>query len=448
MSLGSSVFPKARSSGIASTAKTGLHAGDESSMSLNHSNPYPCDSRDPWSELCRESPGRLRTSRCPRSAYPRSRSRSAQPSRVPIVAVRPATRLSPPAPSAARTSPWRVVGPEERLLAVQDRRVIARRVVGALELAGPQVQLDAPEQGRVRVGLEVGVDQVGELARMAVDLDQVGPLDLAEVRPAAALIDAEERVEGSRRVRWTYRALGRSLPTGDRRQASSIAAASPARNSSSSACRQALNTAEERPDVALEPVGQRRDRRPPAETAEGKVDEQVLGPAPGDRVLIGRPNKRREGKWQSSAFKPRPFYGIFTLSAALRIKLNRRLAERSLVCRPALPQSTSTGSCSRGQGFPSGDGQDLLRNIAVSRPTFPRTVTSNDDAVGLQSVEVSRRAECWTDRTPRFNRHSRPELFWQDPNVEGHPAMSFGMPRKLVVCDAIELDKPRTSTCF
>ena len=89
----------------------------------------------------------------------------------------------------------------------------------------------------MRVGVEVGVGQVRDLARMAVQLDQVGALDLAEVG-RAALLDAEQRVEGLQAVRSTYRALGRSLPTADRRQASSTASASPARNSRSSARRQ------------------------------------------------------------------------------------------------------------------------------------------------------------------------------------------------------------------
>ena len=61
--------------------------------------------------------------------------------------------------------PPRVVGQEERLLAVQHRRVRARRVIRALDRAGPQVELDAAQQGRVRVGVEVGIGQVRDLAR-------------------------------------------------------------------------------------------------------------------------------------------------------------------------------------------------------------------------------------------------------------------------------------------
>jgi len=50
----------------------------------------------------------------------------------------------------------------------------------------------------MRVGVEIGIDQVGELAALAMDLDQVGALDLAEVGPAAALVDVEQRAEGAK----------------------------------------------------------------------------------------------------------------------------------------------------------------------------------------------------------------------------------------------------------
>ncbi len=56
--------------------------------------------------------------------------------------------------------PERVVGRQEGLLAVQDRRILAPGVIEALDLAGPQVQLDAPNEGRVRVGRELGVDEI------------------------------------------------------------------------------------------------------------------------------------------------------------------------------------------------------------------------------------------------------------------------------------------------
>jgi hypothetical protein len=54
----------------------------------------------------------------------------------------------------------RVPGWEERFLAVEDGGIGARCVVNAVELPRPQRELDASEQGRVRVGLDVGIDQV------------------------------------------------------------------------------------------------------------------------------------------------------------------------------------------------------------------------------------------------------------------------------------------------
>src|SRR5438045_7134132 len=49
--------------------------------------------------------------------------------------------------------------------------------------------LDAAEQGRMRVGLEIGINEVRNLPRMPMQLDQVRPLDLAQIRPGAALVD-------------------------------------------------------------------------------------------------------------------------------------------------------------------------------------------------------------------------------------------------------------------
>ena len=46
----------------------------------------------------------------------------------------------------------------------------------------------------MRVGLEIGINEVRNLAGMAVQLDQVGPFERAQVSPGAALID-QQRVE-------------------------------------------------------------------------------------------------------------------------------------------------------------------------------------------------------------------------------------------------------------
>jgi hypothetical protein len=89
----------------------------------------------------------------------------------------------------------RVVGRQERLLAMEDGRVRAVRIVVAVELARAERQLDAAEQGRMRVGLEVGINQVRNFPRMPMQLDQVRPLDRAQIRPCAALVNPQQRLE-------------------------------------------------------------------------------------------------------------------------------------------------------------------------------------------------------------------------------------------------------------
>jgi hypothetical protein len=47
----------------------------------------------------------------------------------------------------------------------------------------------------VRVDLEIGLNEIRNLARLAVQLDQVGPVDSAQVGSGASLVDAQQRVE-------------------------------------------------------------------------------------------------------------------------------------------------------------------------------------------------------------------------------------------------------------
>jgi hypothetical protein len=90
--------------------------------------------------------------------------------------------------------------------------------VVAVELPCAQRQPHRAEQGRVRVRLEGGLDQVRQLAAATVELEEVGALDLAEVGPAAALADPQQTAVSGHRgpVRWKYRSSGSSLPTGGR----------------------------------------------------------------------------------------------------------------------------------------------------------------------------------------------------------------------------------------
>jgi len=69
-----------------------------------------------------------------------------------------------------------MIGREERLLAMEDRRVCAGVVFEAIDLAGAERQLDATEQGRVRIGLEIGINEVRDFSGLAVQLDDVCPV--------------------------------------------------------------------------------------------------------------------------------------------------------------------------------------------------------------------------------------------------------------------------------
>jgi hypothetical protein len=189
----------------------------------------------------------------------------------------------------------RVVGRQEGLLAVEDRRVLAPGVIDALDLAGPQVQLDAPEQGRVRFGLEIGVDQVRDLARLAVQLDQVGALDLTEVGPGASLVDAEQRVERFEGAAMDVEGVGQDLA--DRRSPAGVVDGLGIAGLEEPVVGQAAGVrvaAEEGADVPLETERQGRDRRTSPESTEGQVDEQVFGVAPRDRVLVVGPGHARD----------------------------------------------------------------------------------------------------------------------------------------------------------
>jgi hypothetical protein len=57
---------------------------------------------------------------------------------------------------------------QERLLPMQDRRVGAGGIIEAVDLASAERKLHAAEEGRVRVGLEIGINEVRNLARLAV----------------------------------------------------------------------------------------------------------------------------------------------------------------------------------------------------------------------------------------------------------------------------------------
>ena len=115
--------------------------------------------------LCGASVVHRRTSRWPRSTKPAASSRACQPSLVPIVAV----SSSRPCFSSCWRQPGELgvegmIGRQKRLLAMQDRRVCAGGVIEAIDLAGAERELDAALERRVRVGLEIGINEVRNLA--------------------------------------------------------------------------------------------------------------------------------------------------------------------------------------------------------------------------------------------------------------------------------------------
>ena len=89
----------------------------------------------------------------------------------------------------------RMIGRQKRLLPMQDRWVGTGGVIETIDLTGPERKLDAAPQGRVRVGLEIGINEVRNLARLPVQLDQVGPVESAQVSPGTSLVNSQERIE-------------------------------------------------------------------------------------------------------------------------------------------------------------------------------------------------------------------------------------------------------------
>jgi hypothetical protein len=80
---------------------------------------------------------------------------------------------------------------QECLLAMEDRRIGTRGVIEAIDIAGAERELDAALEFRVRVGLNIGINEVRNLARLPVQLDQVGPVESAEVGSGASLVDTQ-----------------------------------------------------------------------------------------------------------------------------------------------------------------------------------------------------------------------------------------------------------------
>ena len=64
-----------------------------------------------------------------------------------------------------------MISRQKRLLAMEDRRIRAGGVFPAVDLAGAEREPDAALEYGVRVGLEIGINEVRNLAGFAVQLD-------------------------------------------------------------------------------------------------------------------------------------------------------------------------------------------------------------------------------------------------------------------------------------
>ncbi len=178
-----------------------------------------------------------------------------------------------------------MLGKQKRLLAVQHRRVDAGGIVVAVDLPAAQVQPHTAQQCRMRVGVEIGIDQVGELAGAAMDLDHVGAFDLAEVGPAAALVDAQQGAERGKGAGVDVEVIRQELAGGG------VPAGVVDRGGIAGRKEQGVGGgagagvgAEEGFHVALEGGRQLRQGGAATEAGEGEVDEQVFAAALGDGV--------------------------------------------------------------------------------------------------------------------------------------------------------------------
>ena len=98
---------------------------------------------------------------------------------------------------------------EERFLAVQDGRVVALAVVVKVDLPRSHVEFHAGRQGRVGIGFEVGISEVRDLAREAMELDDVRLFDIPQVGPGTPLVDPQERIQIVERRAVDVKRIGR-----------------------------------------------------------------------------------------------------------------------------------------------------------------------------------------------------------------------------------------------
>jgi hypothetical protein len=69
-------------------------------------------------------------------------------------------------------------------------------VVAAIELAGAEREFHGAADGGVRHFIELGASQIRDFAGKPMQLDDVGVVDLAQIRASTAFIDPEQRRQG------------------------------------------------------------------------------------------------------------------------------------------------------------------------------------------------------------------------------------------------------------
>jgi hypothetical protein len=84
---------------------------------------------------------------------------------------------------------------QERFFAVQHGRVFARTIIVIVDFVLAHVQFDARRQGRVGIGLEIGIGQVRNLPREPMQLENVRLFDLSQTSPRAPLVDPQKGIE-------------------------------------------------------------------------------------------------------------------------------------------------------------------------------------------------------------------------------------------------------------
>ena len=74
-------------------------------------------------------------------------------------------------------------------------------------------------QRRVRIGVEIGIHEVRDFSGLPVQLDEVGPVDLAQVGAGASFVHAKQRAEAFKCAAMDVEGVGqqfanRRLPAG------------------------------------------------------------------------------------------------------------------------------------------------------------------------------------------------------------------------------------------